>query len=119
MKRRLFRSWSRIEKFSQSNFDANIVLEPAYRVEIVEDAAGDQKILGKRKLKLEMTPQEVVFRYGQRSLWYHEGRPGDRKSAVCGNLLATPRLLYTDGKPEKRLRFVAQKRLDVVRGALS
>src|SRR5262249_10939551 len=44
---RLFGRWSRIEKFGQSNFDTNIVLEPAYRVEIVEDATGDEKILGK------------------------------------------------------------------------
>ena len=65
---RLFRRRSRIEKFGQSNFDTNIVLEPAQGVEIVEDATGEEKILGKWKLKLETTPQEVVFRYGATGL---------------------------------------------------
>jgi hypothetical protein len=78
----------------------------------VEEVGGDQKILGEWKLKLDMAPQEVVFRYGQRGLWYHNGRPGHRKSAIRGNLLVTPRLFDADRKPEKRLRFVAQKSLD-------
>src|ERR1700704_676268 len=51
----------RKEKFCQANFDANIVSEPTYSIEVVEDITRNSKIPSERNLKLEMAPQEVNF----------------------------------------------------------
>jgi len=48
------------EEFGQANFDADVLPEPACRLEIMKHVTGYGKILSKRDLKLEMTPQEVI-----------------------------------------------------------
>jgi hypothetical protein len=81
--------------------DANVLPEPAGPVEIVEDIPGDSKILSERDLKFEMARQEVVSTDRHIRLRYPHGQPGHDKSAVCGNLLASPRLLYAKGGIKK------------------
>src|SRR3954462_1579979 len=115
---RLFRRWLREEKFAQADFGADILPEPADPVEIVEDVSSDGKIPRDRNVKLEMAPQVVVFAYREVGLWQDDRQPRHGKRAVPGNLLATPRLLYAKGKPERRLWFVAQESFDIVRGGL-
>jgi hypothetical protein len=56
----LIRARCREEEFGQANFDANVLLEPAARLEIVKHVTGYRKILSERDLKLEMAPQEVI-----------------------------------------------------------
>ena len=48
------------EEFGQANFDADVLPEPAGRLEIVKHVAGYSKILSEQDLKLEMASQEVV-----------------------------------------------------------
>jgi len=48
------------EEFGQANFDADVLPEPACRLEIVKHVTGYGKILSERDLKLEMPPQEII-----------------------------------------------------------
>ena len=56
----LVRARRRIEQFGQANFDADVLPEPAGRLEIVKHVTCYGKILSERDLKLEMAPQEVI-----------------------------------------------------------
>ena len=52
------RRWK--EELGQANFDANVLPEPAGRLEIVKHVTGYGKILSQWDLKLKMAPQEVI-----------------------------------------------------------
>src|SRR5258705_1075138 len=65
-----------------------------------------------------MAPQEVISTDRQIGLRDRDRQSGDDKSAVCGDLLASPRLLYANGGKKKRARIIAQEGLDIVRGVL-
>src|SRR5262249_5726200 len=97
----------------------DILPEPAQSRKIMEDIAGDRKLARDRHLKLEMAPEEVVSAQRQVWLWHDNRQAGHCKSAIGGNLLTTPRLLYTDSdKKQCRQRIVAQIRSDIVGDAL-
>src|SRR5260370_15158946 len=106
------------EEFGQANFDADVLPEPTLRLEIVKHVTGYGKILSERDLKLEMAPQEVISTERHIGLRDRDRQSGDDKSAVCGDLLASPRLLYANGGKKKRARIIAQEGLDIVRGVL-
>jgi len=84
----------------------------------VKHVTGYGKILGERDLKLEMSSQEVISTDRHIRLSYPDRQSGGHKCAVCGDLLASPRLLYAKGCKKKGARIVAQKRLDIVRRLL-
>src|SRR5216683_977267 len=106
------------EEFGQANFDADVLPEPAGRLEIVKHVTGYGKILSERDLKLEMAPQEVISTDRHIGLRDPDRQSGDEKSAVCSHLLASPRLLYANGGKKKRARIIAQEGLEVVRRPL-
>jgi hypothetical protein len=56
----LIRARWRKEEFGEANFDANVLPEPASRLEVVKHVTGYGKILSERDLKLEMARQEVI-----------------------------------------------------------
>src|SRR5258705_7649878 len=114
----LIRTRGRKEEFGETTSDANVLPEPAYRLEIVKHVNGYGKILSERDLKLEMAPQEVVSTDRHIRLRYRDWQSGDDKSPVCADLLASPRLLYANGGKKKRARIIAQERLDIVRRPL-
>src|SRR6478752_1523066 len=106
------------EEFGQANFNADVLPEPAGRLEIVKHVTGYGKILSKRDLKLEMAPQEVISTDRHIGLRDPDRQSGNEKSAVCADLLASPRLLYANGGKKKRARIIAQEGLDIVRRPL-
>jgi hypothetical protein len=106
------------EEFGQTNFDADVVPEPAGRLEIVKHVTCYGKILSERDLKLEMAPQEVISTDRHIGLRDLDRQSGNDKSAVCADLLASPRLLYANGGKKKRARILAQEGLDIVRRPL-
>src|SRR5260370_40002380 len=65
-----------------------------------------------------MAPQEVISTDRQIGLRDRDRQSGDDKSAICGYLLASPRLLYANGGKKKRARIIAQEGLDIIRGPL-
>src|ERR1700730_15630786 len=89
------------EEFGQANFDADVLPEPAGRLEIVKHVSGYGKILSERDLKFEVAPQEVISTDRHIGLRYPDRQSGDDKSAVCADLLASPRLLYANGGKKK------------------
>src|SRR5258707_2459985 len=91
------RTGRRKDECGEPNFDANVRRDAACRLEIVKHVTGYGKILSERDLKLEMAPQEVVSTDRHIRLRYRDWQSGDDKSAVCGDLLASPRLLYANG----------------------
>src|SRR5258708_37503281 len=99
-------------------FSADVPPNPAGRLEIVKHVTRYGKILSERDLKFEMAPQEVISTDRQIGLRDRDRQSGDDKSAVCGYLLASPRLLYANGGKKKRARIIAQEGLDIVRGVL-
>jgi hypothetical protein len=60
VKEALVRARCRKEEFGETNFDCDVLLEPAGRLEIVKHVTGYGKILSERDLKLEMASQEVI-----------------------------------------------------------
>ena len=106
------------KNLARANFDADVLPEPAGRLKIVKHVTCYGKILSERDLKLEMAPQEVIStdrHIGLRDLYRQSGND---KSAVCADLLASPRLLYANGGKKKRARIIAQEGLDIVRRPL-
>src|SRR5258705_1260929 len=102
------------EEFGQANFDADVLPEPAGRLEIVKHVTCYGKILSERDLKLEMAPQEVISTDRHIGLRDPDRQSGNDKSAVCAYLLASPRLLYANGGKKKRARIITQEGLDIV-----
>src|SRR6478736_6797666 len=86
----LLRAWRGKEEFGQANFDADVLPEPAGRLEIVKHVTCYGKILSERDLKLEMAPQEVISTDRHIRLRYRDRQSGDDKSPVCADLLAPP-----------------------------
>src|SRR5262245_26545023 len=90
-RRILFCGRCRIEQFYHAKFDADLVLEPTCSVESVKDIGSNQKITGKRNLKLQVAPQVVIFTYRLVGQGYGNGcEHSRRRSAAGGDLLATP-----------------------------
>jgi hypothetical protein len=98
------------EKFGQAKFDADVVSEPSYPVEVMKDVGSDCKILSERNLELEMASQEVIFSQRQES---KASWPAAQLSAVPSP--RTCRLLQSAHHPMTSLCPEPQKRAASVR----
>ena len=86
----LSRARRRKEQFGQANFDPDILLKSAGRLEVVKHVAGYCEIRSDRDLELEMAPQKVVSTDRQIRLCYPHRQSGKQKSAISSYLLASP-----------------------------
>src|SRR5258708_24634556 len=82
------------EEFGQTNFDANVLPEPACRLEIVKHVTGYGKILSERDLKLESS---YFSRLCPGSLWL--GLEGSRGGIQARDRVETQLVDHTSVGP--------------------